>query len=71
VIQVSDSALLDREMMPVFNQILTAQDRGPFPHASTANIRIVLTDVNDNPPIFEETIYMAEITEVRECVIAC
>ena len=71
VIQVSDSALLDREMMPVFNQILTAQDRGPFPHASTANIRIVLTDVNDNPPIFEETIYMAEIAEVRECVIAC
>ena len=67
VIQVSDSALLDREMMPVFNQILTAQDRGPFPHASTANIRIVLTDVNDNPPIFEETIYRAEITEVGVC----
>ena len=58
-------------MMPVFNQLLTAEDRSAFPRASTVNIRIVLTDVNDNPPIFEEPIYREEITEVGECVIAC
>ena len=54
--------------MPVFNLLLTAQDRGPVPRASTANIQIVLSDVNDNPPIFEQLVYMTEITEVGKVV---
>ena len=69
VIQVSDPALLDREAMPVFNLLLIAQDRSPFPRASNTSIRIVLSDVNDNPPVFEQLLYRTEITEVGECVL--
>ena len=54
--------------MPMFNLLLTAQDRSPLPRAGTANIRIVLLDVNDNPPVFEQLLYRKEITEVGEHV---
>ena len=54
--------------MPVFNLLLTAEDRSPLSRAGTANIRIVLLDVNDNPPVFEQLLYRTEITEVGERV---
>jgi len=71
VIRVSDSSLLDREVMPVFNLLLTATDQGATPMASTIDIQVVLGDVNDNSPVFGELVYNADIVEVcRHTVVS-
>ena len=68
---MSDSILLDREVMPVFNLLLTATDRGTTPMASTIDIQVVLGDVNDNSPEFGVQVYNADIVEVwRHTVVS-
>jgi len=71
VIRVSDSILLDREVMPVFNLLLTATDQGTTPMASTIDIQVVLGDVNDNSPEFGVQVYNADVVEVcRHTVVS-
>ena len=42
MIRVSDSSLLDRKVMPVFNLLLSATNRGATPVARTIDIQVVL-----------------------------
>ena len=40
-----------------------AQDHGEPPLSNTAYVQINVTDVNDSPPIFYQSVYSAKIRE--------
>ncbi|XP_042564397.1 protocadherin beta-16-like isoform X5 [Clupea harengus] len=57
------TAELDREIIADYNITLTATDEGNPPLSSSKIIHLFVSDVNDNPPIFEEQSYSAYVTE--------
>nr|XP_029134873.1 protocadherin gamma-A10-like [Labrus bergylta] len=59
---VSDSAF-DREKTPEYNITITATDSGSPPLSSAIKLHLILSDINDNPPLFDNLIYNAVITE--------
>uniref|UniRef100_A0A3B4UZZ7 Cadherin domain-containing protein n=1 Tax=Seriola dumerili TaxID=41447 RepID=A0A3B4UZZ7_SERDU len=54
---------LDREKQPVITMTLTAVDGGSPPKSGTSKIIINVLDINDNIPIFSETLYKTKIPE--------
>ncbi|CAN2390491.1 homophilic cell adhesion via plasma membrane adhesion molecules [Pristimantis euphronides] len=54
---------LDRETQSLHALILTAMDGGKPVRSGTAVIRIIVTDVNDNFPIFTQSVYKVSINE--------
>ncbi|XP_007937225.1 protocadherin beta-12-like [Orycteropus afer afer] len=54
---------LDYEEQPEFSFILTALDGGSPPRSGTALVRIVVVDINDNSPEFEQPFYEVKIPE--------
>ncbi|XP_071025866.1 protocadherin beta-15-like [Oncorhynchus clarkii lewisi] len=54
---------LDREMISDYNITITATDQGTPPLSSSKTIHLSVSDVNDNPPMFEEQSYNAYVTE--------
>ncbi|XP_051506068.1 protocadherin beta-15-like isoform X25 [Myxocyprinus asiaticus] len=54
---------LDRELVSDYNITITATDEGSPPLSSTKNIHFTVADVNDNPPVFEEQNYRANVQE--------
>ncbi|XP_053575574.1 protocadherin alpha-C2 [Bombina bombina] len=54
---------LDREKCQSYNITLTATDSGTPPLSSQKNIYVEISDVNDNPPMFEEASYSVYIME--------
>ncbi|XP_045080314.1 protocadherin beta-16-like isoform X9 [Coregonus clupeaformis] len=54
---------LDREMISDYNITITATDEGYPPLSSSKTIHLSVSDVNDNPPVFEEQSYGAYVTE--------
>uniref|UniRef100_A0A8C2YWL6 Cadherin domain-containing protein n=1 Tax=Cyclopterus lumpus TaxID=8103 RepID=A0A8C2YWL6_CYCLU len=54
---------LDREKQPVVTMTLTAVDGGSPPKSGTSQLVINVLDINDNIPIFSETLYKTKITE--------
>ncbi|XP_054841962.1 protocadherin alpha-C2-like isoform X1 [Eublepharis macularius] len=54
---------LDRERAPAYNITITATDAGDPPLASQKVIQVDISDVNDNPPRFEEASYSVYIPE--------
>ncbi|KAM5173172.1 protocadherin gamma-B7-like isoform 2-T2 [Mantella aurantiaca] len=60
-LQTSD--ILDREGTEGFNITITAADRGSPPLSTTRTIWLEVKDVNDNPPVFEETKYDVYVPE--------
>lgn len=57
------SSLRPSENKSILLQIL-AQELGPATNLSaTVNVVVYINDVNDNPPIFEQEVYVAEIPE--------
>ena len=65
-ITVVDSSTLDRED-PNFGGIVsfsvTATDNHLFGNAATAQVSVIVDNVNDNPPVFTQTNYEIEIEE--------
>ncbi|XP_053317770.1 protocadherin alpha-C2-like isoform X1 [Spea bombifrons] len=59
---VTDGAL-DREKCPSYNITLTATDSGTPPLSSQEIIYVEISDVNDNPPVFEELSYSVYVME--------
>ncbi|XP_055473363.1 protocadherin gamma-B1-like, partial [Psammomys obesus] len=55
--------LLDRERQSSHHLTLTAVDGGDPPLNSTAQIRIQVTDANDNAPAFSQDVYRASLRE--------
>ncbi|XP_063060290.1 protocadherin beta-15-like [Engraulis encrasicolus] len=54
---------LDRELLAEYNVTITATDEGSPPLSSSKTIHLYLSDVNDNPPVFEEQSYSAYVSE--------
>ncbi|XP_045061074.1 protocadherin gamma-A4-like isoform X23 [Coregonus clupeaformis] len=54
---------LDRELVSDYNITITATDEGSPPLSSSKSIQLSVADVNDNPPVFEEQSYKAQVTE--------
>ncbi|KAG5209331.1 hypothetical protein JEQ12_016896 [Ovis aries] len=54
---------LDREEQKSYHLTLTALDFGDPPLSSTAQIQVLVTDANDNPPVFSQELYRVELPE--------
>ncbi|CAI5780368.1 protocadherin gamma-B5-like isoform X16 [Podarcis lilfordi] len=54
---------LDREKEQTLHLVLTAMDGGEPRKTGTAQIRINITDANDNPPIFTQEVYKVSLSE--------
>ncbi|XP_038268826.1 LOW QUALITY PROTEIN: uncharacterized protein LOC119859958 [Dermochelys coriacea] len=54
---------LDREKVPEYNISITATDRGTPRLTSVRIIRVQLSDINDNPPVFNESSYVMYLKE--------
>lgn len=64
LIRVRDNILLDYEERHFVQFQILAQELGPTTNLSaTANVTVYINDVNDNPPIFEQSIYTVELPE--------
>ncbi|KAM4035220.1 protocadherin gamma-B1-like isoform 5-T5 [Anomaloglossus baeobatrachus] len=57
------SGAIDREKTSSYNITIIATDRGLPPLSSTRVLRLDISDVNDNPPIFAKYSYVAYVTE--------
>ncbi|XP_042588385.1 protocadherin beta-16-like isoform X39 [Cyprinus carpio] len=54
---------LDREKESDYNITITATDGGSPPLSTSMTIHLFVSDVNDNPPVFEQQSYSAYINE--------
>ncbi|KAI4896769.1 hypothetical protein NFI96_025285 [Prochilodus magdalenae] len=54
---------LDREKQPVIQLILTAEDGGKPPKSGTLQITVNVEDVNDNIPVFSQSLYKVRVHE--------
>uniref|UniRef100_A0A8C4YH85 Cadherin domain-containing protein n=1 Tax=Gopherus evgoodei TaxID=1825980 RepID=A0A8C4YH85_9SAUR len=54
---------LDREKRRYHHLVLTAVDGGDPVRTGTAQVRVNVTDANDNPPVFTEEIYKVSLRE--------
>ncbi|XP_075852274.1 protocadherin gamma-B7 [Microcebus murinus] len=54
---------LDRESQSTHHLVLTALDGGDPPQSGTAQIRILVVDANDNPPVFSQDVYRVSLGE--------
>ncbi|XP_029439284.1 protocadherin gamma-A12-like [Rhinatrema bivittatum] len=57
------TATLDREEVSEYNITITARDKGSPPLYTTRTFSLVISDRNDNPPIFQQTSYTANVME--------
>ncbi|XP_036431577.1 protocadherin gamma-A3-like isoform X3 [Colossoma macropomum] len=56
-------AHLDRETVAEYNITIIATDSGSPPLSSSATLRLTLSDVNDNAPVFEKHAYSVYVSE--------
>ncbi|XP_073424156.1 protocadherin gamma-B1-like isoform X1 [Dendrobates tinctorius] len=54
---------VDREKTFFFNITIIATDRGSPPLSNTQFLRLDISDINDNPPIFSKSAYVAYVPE--------
>ncbi|XP_051926362.1 protocadherin beta-11-like isoform X2 [Hippocampus zosterae] len=54
---------LDRETLPSLSLKLIAVDGGNPQRSGTVNINIIVLDVNDNAPVFNQSVYKAAVME--------
>lgn len=65
---------LDYDVIQEYNLNITAEDLGFKPRSAVATILVILTDINDNPPVFNQTEYHAYLPEnapVNNFVFKC
>lgn len=60
---IKTNGQLDREQARTYNFRVEARDKGKPPRSATATVDIHVTDVNDNPPIFNPRVYYASVSE--------
>ncbi|XP_068134203.1 protocadherin-12 [Hyperolius riggenbachi] len=60
---LSTNAILDREKCDVYDITIQAQDQGEPSFSAKQSLRILVSDANDNPPIFERPNYEVSLLE--------
>ncbi|NWW41729.1 PCDGF protein, partial [Panurus biarmicus] len=55
--------VLDREKQSSFELVLTAVDGGDPAMSGTVQVRVNVTDANDNPPVFSKSVYEVRVAE--------
>jgi len=61
---------IDREQVSTFTLKVLAMDRGSPARNSTADVIIHVDDVNDNPPIFNQSLYEIKVSEAQAVGVA-
>ena len=61
--EIFSDAVFDRENVSVIDIEVVAIDNGLVPLTGSATVRVYIQDVNDHAPIFNETLYVANVTE--------
>lgn len=61
--QIVTAAPVDREVQASYRLSLTCTDFGDKPRESVEYLRVVIIDVNDNDPVFSQSVYRAELIE--------
>ena len=61
--QLRTANLLDRETTDSYELVVEARDHGTPSLRNRTTIRLTVTDVNDNPPIFEKTSHQLRVRE--------
>ncbi|XP_067685434.1 protocadherin Fat 4-like [Haliotis asinina] len=64
---VSVKSVMDREVDVEFNVTILAVDNGTIPLTASAVVHIIVTDENDNTPVFSSTFYNTEIAFTGTC----
>ncbi|KAF7991481.1 hypothetical protein HCN44_008793 [Aphidius gifuensis] len=62
-VDLQNSGQLDRELCSFYKLLIEANDGGIPSLRSQLNVTIIIQDVNDNPPVFNQTRYTASIAE--------
>ncbi|XP_039607150.1 protocadherin Fat 4 isoform X1 [Polypterus senegalus] len=58
------ASVLDRERISSYNLTVSVSDNGqPVSRSSLASLVIFVNDINDHPPVFQESIYRVNISE--------
>ena len=57
---------LDRELKPNYSLMVTATDQGNPPLHASRKFNLQVTDLNDNAPEFDQTVYSAYVLEVAD-----
>ena len=61
--QLSLTSSLDRETTSSYTLTFVVSDGGDPSLSAIGGVTVTVTDINDNPPVFEQLSYSAEITE--------
>ena len=56
-------AVLDREQRSSYTLTVEARDMGTPSLATNVTVRVQVTDINDNPPEFSQSLYQVEVSE--------
>ncbi|XP_012286458.1 protein dachsous-like [Orussus abietinus] len=62
-LDLQNSGVLDREVRPDYCLVIEALDGGAPPLRSRLTVNVTVQDVNDNPPVFNQTRYSASVPE--------
>ena len=62
-LDLQNSGSLDREVRSWYRLVIEALDGGAPPLRSRLRVNVTIQDVNDNPPIFNQTRYTASVPE--------
>lgn len=62
-LDLQNSAVLDRELRAGYQLLIEALDGGSPPLRSRLRVNVTVQDVNDNPPIFKQSRYVASVPE--------
>lgn len=66
LITVNITERLDHEQDPVIIMTVTLTDKGTPSLTSHTNVTITVTDVNDNPPLFSQSLYNGRISALSQ-----
>lgn len=53
---ITTKAILDREIQEKYTLVLVAKDLGDVPQQSTKIFNVIVTDVDDNKPVFNRSV---------------
>ncbi|XP_062839712.1 protocadherin Fat 4 [Anolis carolinensis] len=54
---------LDREATPAYQLLLQVEDKGEPRKRGYLQVNVTVQDINDNPPVFSQTLYQARVPE--------